>query len=505
MDPTQTVAPLTEIVMGLTQRQRDAIDDNGWATLSDFRGYTHTEIKDWTERIDKRPANRGGCSFGTVASQKLQSLNFWINQEILRGHALHNGGFTDAVMRAAMEEYKIAVLEDKSKTDATLPKTFAYEDWIDWQQSVVTYLKAKKSITPAIPLYYVVRDDPCPIDPAAMTSTDEIVYNASHNGRAYLTDNREVHRILDELTLGTDAADWIKTHRRRHDGRAAWIALCDHYDGPAEGDKRVTVARANLDTAFYKNEATFSFEKYSTRLKKAFDTLRQYKQPKSDREEVEILLKGINTNNVQLSSCIAICRATHADDFNMAVTYLSTQVAQIFPQSQPGSNTRNRGRTDNGRRRNVSSVVKKKGKVTCNNVDISDTTRYFTKKEWDKLSPQGIQYLNDCPKRKAMKETLKKKKHAKVSATSTAGTPAAGDDMDDRTRALTSAIINGVMTANAANAQVNQGDDSSLFTPSVPGRVQMPQHGSHARQTSATSTRTNRTRRYNEYGQIIPE
>ena len=126
---------------------------------------------------------------------------------------------------------------------------------------------------------------------------DEIIYNASHTGRVFETDNKDVNRILDELTLGTDAADWIKTYCRRHDGRAAWIALCEHYDGPAEGERRVTVSRSNIDQAFYKNQSTFSFERYTNRLKHAFDTLWQYNQPKIDREEVEILLNQINTNN----------------------------------------------------------------------------------------------------------------------------------------------------------------------------------------------------------------
>ena len=73
------------------------------------------------------------------------------------------------------------------------------------------------------------------------STSDEIIYNASHTGREFETDNKEFHRILYELTLGIDAVEWIKTYRFRHDGRAAWIALCEHYYGPAEGDKRVTV------------------------------------------------------------------------------------------------------------------------------------------------------------------------------------------------------------------------------------------------------------------------
>ena len=122
---------------------------------------------------------------------------------------------------------------------------------------------------------------------------------------------------------------------RIYDGRASCIALCEHYDGPAEGDKRVTVLRAIINQEFYNNESTFSFERYTTRLKQSFYNLRQYSQPTSDREEVEILMKQINTNNTQLTACIQICRHSYSAKFNEAATHLSTHIAQIFPDSQP--------------------------------------------------------------------------------------------------------------------------------------------------------------------------
>ena len=130
-------------------------------------------------------------------------------------------------------------------------------------------------------------------------------------------------------------AGWIKTNCCHHYGRAAWIALCGHYDVPLEGDKHVSVSRANIDQVFYKNESTLSFEIYTTRLKHAFDTLRQYNQPKGDHEEFEILLKQINTNNMQLTTCIQICCHSYIANFNDATTYLITQIAHIFPESHP--------------------------------------------------------------------------------------------------------------------------------------------------------------------------
>ena len=105
--------------------------------------------------------------------------------------------------------------------------------------------------------------------------------------------------------------------------------MCEHYYGPAEGDKRVTVSRSNIYQAFYNNESTFSFERYTTRLKHAFETLSQYNQPKSDREEVEILLKQINSNNTQIIACTQICRHSYSANFSDDATYLSTHIYQI--------------------------------------------------------------------------------------------------------------------------------------------------------------------------------
>ena len=183
-------------------------------------------------------------------------------------------------------------------------------------------------------------------------------------------------------------SDWIKTYRLRHNGREACIALCEHYDGTAEGDKHVMVSRANINQAFYKNESTFSFERYTARIKHAFNTLRQYNQPKGDREEFEILLKQINTNNMQLTACIQICCHSYTVNFNDAATYLITQIAQIFPDSQPGYHARCGHGQPNIRCCNVAKAQTRNGKKFFNGVDISHTRRNSDPK--DRRSPMIV-------------------------------------------------------------------------------------------------------------------
>ena len=107
--------------------------------------------------------------------------------------------------------------------------------------------------------------------------------------------------------------------------------------------------------------------------------LLQYGQAKSKKEEVEILLNHINTKNPQLVSTIQICRSSFSNNFLQDSTYLSTQIAKIFPPDQPGSDKRRvRGQGNargqgNGNRRQVNKVVKKNRKSTFNAVDVTDT------------------------------------------------------------------------------------------------------------------------------------
>ena len=494
--PNNLLITLTEHVLELNEAQRNAITNNGWVRLEDFRDFGYEGIKSWVGTMEKRTVTRGGVNFGSVAFKKLQALSYWCKQQILRGKVLDCANFNANALTQAMEDYQIDYEESKRESDAQMPSKFVYDEWVDWQQSVITYLKNKKGVR-NIPLYYIIRKEPCTIPIDEMQPIDEIMYNAPHQGRAYDVDNKEVHRLIDELTNGTDASDWIKSFRRSRNGKGAWDGLCGHYDGPAEGDKRITVARSNIKQAFYKNEQIFSFEKYSTRLKRAFDTLRQYQQPKSDKEEVEILLNNINTTNIQLISCIQICRNSHGNNFQDAQIYLSTQIAQIFPQTQPGSNSRGRNNNPNNpRRRNVSKITRKKGKVMCNGVDITDTARYFSPKEWNKLTDEAKQQLRDDPKRKARKESLEANKRAKISASTTNKVTTNQDG--DNIRSIAAAVINGVM-----NASQTSNDANSVFGSStVPSRVSMPQHGTHASRQAASTTRR---RTYDHLGNIVEE
>ena len=58
-------------------------------------------------------------------------------------------------------------------------------------------------------------------------------------------------------------------------GRTAIIALHVNYDGTAEGERIMAVAKEDLTKLFYRNESTFSFEKYVTKHLTIFNILKK--------------------------------------------------------------------------------------------------------------------------------------------------------------------------------------------------------------------------------------
>ena len=78
---------------------------------------------------------------------KLQGLAYWANQMFLCGNNLVCNGFDSEMMRQSMDDDDIHYGESKQDSDAQTPYKSKYDEWIDWQQSVITYLTSKKSVT----------------------------------------------------------------------------------------------------------------------------------------------------------------------------------------------------------------------------------------------------------------------------------------------------------------------------------------------------------------------
>ena len=86
--PNNMVTTICDNVLSLTASKRDAIMNNEWDRLADFQGFNYDRIQTWAKKINRLPASRGGCYFGSVSMEKLQGLAYWEDHMLLRGHTL---------------------------------------------------------------------------------------------------------------------------------------------------------------------------------------------------------------------------------------------------------------------------------------------------------------------------------------------------------------------------------------------------------------------------------
>ena len=110
-----------------------------------------------------------------------------------------------------------------------------------------------------------------------------------------------------------------------------------HYDGTSKGARRKKFARSDLNKIFYKNETTFKFKKYVTKIKRIINVLGKHGVPLYEWQMVDILLDQIMSSNTELKKEVNIFRLSHSSIFFKAYTYLSTVVARIYPYDNPSS------------------------------------------------------------------------------------------------------------------------------------------------------------------------
>lgn len=92
----------------------------------------------------------------------------------------------------------------------------------------------------------------------------EMIRRTRHDGDDYETDNLAVWELLWKVMHGGPGWNWIKTHARSRNGRAAYIAMKSHYFGTSYQSKIKSAADSTLDTIFFDGKArNFTFEKYT--------------------------------------------------------------------------------------------------------------------------------------------------------------------------------------------------------------------------------------------------
>ena len=111
----------------------------------------------------------------------------------------------------------------------------------------------------------------------------------------------------------------------------------------SEGTHHNQVARYELKQISYKNETTFTFKNYTTKLNGIFNVRKKCGFPIYEKYKVEHLIDNITCPNKYLKTEVSIFKSSGSSTFVKALTYVSTVFAIIYPLNNLISENRRRG------------------------------------------------------------------------------------------------------------------------------------------------------------------
>ena len=203
-----------------------------------------TDVTEMAKQLAAHMAADECVNLGMIIIKQLQSLVFWVKDHQKCGLTLDATEFTAVAMSEAghmkvvhkdMKEASVPDVKDLGKFDPELFK--AYEDSFH-------NLLAQTIGVRSEPLRYVVSDKTPPATFATMDQ--ERMFQIPLTGQEYDVDNATVYRKLKAFLIDGPGWAWIEPYDSTENGRVAFIAWCDHYNGQGELSKQLSLAKSRL-------------------------------------------------------------------------------------------------------------------------------------------------------------------------------------------------------------------------------------------------------------------
>ena len=280
------------LVCGATAAQTRAFEETEQLdTLQDYADLTSSELAAAISSLSKRTQNK--CIIPTKLHKNVKALCFWARERVRQQLPLQHNLFNANTLRDAKA---LMQLRDDNVISAPSikPAKFTAASWHDWHTAFITYLSNYKGCQQA-ELDYITREHTVlPVGHVHLSTRDSDLYRFPLTGPHFDEDNKQVYRMLADLMISTEGYTWIEAFDRSQNGREAWLNLVAHYNGGGQQEKAIARAEALIKTTHYKNEQTFPFETFASRLLGAYRDLDKHGRPKSGYEQVKDTLERIH-------------------------------------------------------------------------------------------------------------------------------------------------------------------------------------------------------------------
>jgi len=376
-----------------------------------------TSVGDVVKAVNKA---RGKQMIGPRVTNRLNVFVHWARRIQMKKHQVYKvQEFASSYESHYSAWSHSCAIKDKDNK-IPVPPTLDPKKWKEWLSATLNYLSSIYNDL-GVPLVYVVWEmQEFTDDQNSESGLLDFYKDVRMSGPTFEADSSRVHRIISSCLSDSEAYAWVTKEAKGSCGRKLLKALSDHYDGEVSMVNHAQQALNTIKGASWSHEYTYSFERYSKKLKEAFDDLARAKRPKTGVEKVEILLDNMKDNTPDISFAINTVRSSekYHEDFMAAVDFLKKTVECIYPPKD-SRNT--------GGRRNVSQLTsgdKGKWPNSWKGVNISDWNREYTKDEWDKLPVKLRKAIAKSPGRKKKRDAWNQNNSDKTKPNESSGTPA---------------------------------------------------------------------------------
>ena len=396
--------------LGLTAIAAAEFTDNGITNMNRLRAMTEDDLERFIKQLTRDNHGGAGLVIPFASQQHIHAIRFWANRMYILG-VPYDIALVNEPLAEAWNESRKAEAEAAEAPDDLVKKPEPFKKdtkWRPWKESVVTYLHSKTGQA-AIPLAYIVREFDQGI-PGAIYSTvhEQLVNQAIHHGPEYNTNNGIVYDLLQSLTLNGPAWSWISGFQRSRNGRGAWKALIEYYEGDAMQMRSKQQCYDSIAKASYQGwKRNFDFSAYVAIHQQAHQDLARLGEPIPENKKVRDFLQGITDpqwNNIKLN---VLSNPVFMNSFSSTINYMASAIDMIskntasttrqISEYNSGSSQRtgrgyNRGRGRGGRggRNNRSGRGRGRNNNGSNqpttNNDDRPITRSYSREEWQNLS-----------------------------------------------------------------------------------------------------------------------
>ena len=159
-----------------------------------------------------------------------------------------------------------------------------YEKFEEELQSTLENIFSSKGVL----FTYVIRKEEASIYNPDIPYEEKIIDTVALTSESFKNDTRLVHQIiLCNVSEESNAYTYIKPLLRYCDGRRDIIALKERHSSDASKQATINAAKQVLETLRYTNERSFAFEKFSSKLQKAYDELNDCGREVNNRDIID--------------------------------------------------------------------------------------------------------------------------------------------------------------------------------------------------------------------------